>query len=170
MNALAGLVIASWEDFGRALDALEPSDATRRIGAASAIAGSLGHVTQQLDSWINVLFLGLEPNAALSDTKFSIGSAGLSEPVETIAHSVNQVRGSAKPFLEVIRDEDLQERKDYRGGLDVPELHSGGISLGYALARIAAHHYFHPGEIASARVSLGHSIGDYPGELRPLLD
>jgi hypothetical protein len=38
-----------------------------------------------------------------------------------------------------------------------------GVSLRYALFRIAAHHYFHIGVMACQRDRTGHQVGDYPG-------
>jgi hypothetical protein len=62
------------------------------------------------------------------------------------------------------RDADLTRTVPYDGSLLA--LWATGLSLRYTLARIAAHHYVHIGEIAAKRDALGHQVGDYPGLLR----
>jgi hypothetical protein len=44
-----------------------------------------------------------------------------------------------------------------------------GLSLRYALMRIAAHHFVHVGEIVTIRSRLGHTVGDFPDWGRDLV-
>jgi hypothetical protein len=66
---------------------------------------------------------------------------------------------------ETLEEADLHQTRPYEGRM--PHLQGKEISLGYALARVGAHHYFHLGEIASVRSRrLGEQVGDYPGLMR----
>lgn len=61
-SKIAGLVLDAWEDLDRVLAGLTVEQATRQVDGQSSIAWTLGHVCQQVDSWINVNFSRLAPH------------------------------------------------------------------------------------------------------------
>ena len=167
INATAGMVVEAWNDLDRATADLKDQDAEQRIGTASPISWSVAHVTSQVDSWLNAIFQGRSKHPFISDERFRLGATG--EPVDwaEVRSAVSAVRVSARPYLDSLADSELDRRFPYQGAL-LP-LRETGITVRYALTRIAMHHYFHIGEIAAVRASLGHQIGDFPGQLEACL-
>jgi hypothetical protein len=167
MSAVAGMVLEAWNDLDRATAGLSAEDASRRIGTASPISWSIAHCANQIDSYVNVLFQGREPHPFLGQEGFRFGAAGDPAAWEQVQAAVAEVREIARPYLESLSEADLQLHVPYRGSLTA--LRETGMSVRYALIRVALHHYFHIGEIAAARTSLGHQVGDYPGLLEQCL-
>ena len=64
-------------------------------------------------------------------------------------------------------DLDLDRVIPYNGS--IPFLRSVGLSLGYALMRIAAHHFMHAGEMVTIRSRLGHALDEEPDWGRSLI-
>lgn len=162
-TAIAGMVFEAWKDLDRATAELSAEDASRRIGTASPISWSVAHCANQLDSYVNVVFQGRERHQFIGQERFRFGSAGEPADWEQVQAAVSEVREVARPYLEALSEAELERRVPYRGSLT--ELRETGMSVRYALMRIALHHYFHIGEIAAARAALGHHVGDYPGLL-----
>ncbi len=166
-TALAGLVLEAWRDLDRATADLSDVDAERRMGSASPISWTVAHCTHMVDSWLNVNFQAAEPHPFINGDAFRKGAAG--EPLDwkDVQLAVEEVRASARQYLESIAEEQLEQRLPYTGSIE--SLREAGFSPRYAMMRIAAHHYFHIGEIAAARSELGHDIGDYPGVMEACL-
>lgn len=166
-SKIAGLVLDGWEDLDRVLAGLTAEQATRQVDGQSSPAWTLGHLCQQVDSWINVNFLRLEPHPVINHQHFRMGSAGAEDDWERTLTGAHEVRATARPFLELLTESDMDRVVPYTGSLT--PLREHGLSLGYALLRIAAHHYFHIGVIACQRDRAGEQVGDYPGLLRECL-
>lgn len=66
------------------------------------------------------------------------------------------MRDTARRYLDPLTDADLDRSIEFRGRDN---------TLRYILMRMAAHRYFHIGDIASIRSRDGHSVGDYPDAL-----
>jgi hypothetical protein len=164
---MAGMVLEAWSDIDRATAGLSSEDAERRIGTASPISWSVAHCTNQLDNFVNVTFQGRERNQFIADERFRFGSAGEPADWSQVQAAVAEVRDAARPYLEGLTEAELERQLPYKGSMSF--LRERGINVRYALIRIALHHYFHIGEIASARNSLGHEVGDYPGRLEACL-
>ncbi|MFN8531928.1 MAG: NUDIX domain-containing protein [Dehalococcoidia bacterium] len=158
-----GLVFEAWRDLDRCYDGVTPEFATQRIDGGSSLAWTLAHVTNQVDAWINVRFQQLAPHPLLGEAHWRIGGTGDAEDWPQIVIAVQEVRDAAHRFLSKLAEEDLSLVIPYDGSL-VP-LRSTGLRLQTALLRIAAHSYFHLGEVAALRVRLGHEVGDFPGLL-----
>jgi hypothetical protein len=161
------MVLEAWKDLDRATAGLSSEDASRRIGTASPISWTVAHCANQLDSYVNVLFQGREPHQFLGQERFRFGAAGDPVDWEQVRAAVAEVHNAASPYLERLSETDLTRHVPYTGSLTA--LRETGMSVRYALIRIALHHYFHIGEIAAARTSLGHRVGDYPGLLEQCL-
>ncbi len=161
------MVLEAWNDLDRATADLSSEDAERRIGTASPISWSVAHCTNQLDSFVNVTFQGRERNQFIADDRFRFGAAGEPADWPQIQSAVAEVREAARPYLEGLTEAELERQLPYGGSMAF--LRERGINVRYGLMRIALHHYFHIGEIASARNSLGHEVGDYPGRLEGCL-
>jgi hypothetical protein len=167
-NKLVGLVFEAWNDLDRVLLDVQPDQAVRQVDGQSAFAWTLAHVTQQVDSWINVNFRRQRPHPLISAERFRTGSSGAGDDWPSVQAGVREVRASAGPFLRSLEEDDLNQAVPYTGSLMVLREH-GVLSLRYALLRIAAHHYFHIGVVASQRDRLGQEVGDYPGALAECL-
>jgi hypothetical protein len=126
---------------------------------------TLAHLSNQVDTWLNARFFGELPNALLVQDQFRSGGTGQAEDWPAIQRATREVRATALRHLEQIEEADLHQTRPYEGRM--PHLQGTSISLGYALARVGAHHYFHLGEIASVRSrQLSERVGDYAGLMR----
>jgi len=142
----------------RVLDGLEDQLATEQIDGGSSFAWTLGHVTSQVDAWINVRFGRRHTHHLIGDTRFNVGGTGSAQDWQAIRHGVYEVREGARSFL--ANEGDSDQVVAYDGSF--VHLRKSRLSLYLAIIRISAHHYFHIGEIASKRNALGHQVGDYP--------
>jgi hypothetical protein len=163
-SKLVGLVFEAWNDIDRVMAGLAPHEAVAIHEGGSTFAWTYAHVANQLDAWVNVQFAAVSPHALISRTQFRAGSDGQAEDWTAVQQAVAEVRADARAYLQGLDDADLDRTVPYDGSLTY--LKNAGLSLRYALLRIAAHHYFHIGEIASKRDRSGHQVGDYPGALR----
>jgi hypothetical protein len=164
LNPLVGLVIEGWDELDRVLDGLNATDATRQVDAGSSFAWTLGHVTNQLDSWVNVRLQHVAPHPVFEEARWRFGGTGVADNWDEVRAAAVEVRDTARGYLEGLDDAALAMQSPYAGSL--PELSGRQVSVRYTLQRIAAHVYFHIGEIAAVRSRrLGHSVGDYPGPL-----
>ena len=166
-TAIAALVLEAWRDLDRATADLSAEDAERRIGSASPISWTVAHCTHMVDSWLNVNFQAAEPHPFINGDVFRKGATGEALDWQDVQLAVDEVRAAARPYLESIEHEALYERVPYTGSIE--KLRESGFSPRYAMMRIAAHHYFHIGEIVAARGTLGHDVGDYPGTMEAVL-
>ena len=155
---LVELLYQSWRDLDEAISGLTSADAESRYEELSRIAWTVGHVTQQVDSWFNVRFQGESPHPVLSDPMFHTGASGESAPWPEVLAGVEEVRRRARAFLDGLAPADLDRTVAYDGGIEY--LRPGGLRLGYALVRTAAHHFLHAGEILTIRSLLGHELED----------
>jgi DinB superfamily len=163
-STLVGLVFGGWDDLDRALAGVDASAAVRQVDGGSSFAWTLAHLSQQVDSWLNVRFFGQPPNPLLAQERWRTGGTGQADDWPAIQQAAQEARATARRHLEHLAEADLDRTRPYQGRM--PHLQGKAISLRYALARVAAHHYFHLGEIASVRSRrLGEQVGDYPGPL-----
>jgi hypothetical protein len=150
----------SWTDLDRAVNGLTPKQATTRHDGGSAIAWTLCHVTNMVDSWINMRFQRLPPHPAISQPMVRTGGSGDAKDWPIILTAVKKVREAARRFLDSAQEPDLDRVIPYDGSINF--LRTTGLPPRYALMRIAAHHYIHIGEIVTIRSRLGHEIEDFP--------
>ena len=150
----------SWSDLDDAVGGLTYEEATTRSHGGSSIAWTLGHVTHMLDSWMNKNFQGLAQNPILSRPDFRTGGSGDSEDWPVILAAVSEVRETAKEFLDQMEESDLDRVIPYEGSIEF--LRPIGLRLGYAVMRIAAHHFMHAGEIRTVRSAMGHTLVEGP--------
>src|SRR5688572_10109135 len=73
---LALLVYQAWSDLDQAIAGLTPEQATERRDGQSAVAWTVGHVSQQVDSWLNMRLQGLPRHPLLADPCFATGAGG----------------------------------------------------------------------------------------------
>ena len=158
-NKLVALMYESWADLDRAVSGLNPDEATERHDGSSSIAWTVGHVTHMLDSWIGVRFQGLPPHPVISDANFRTGGSGEAEEWPMILAGVKEVREAASRFFDT-QEPDLDRKIPYDGSIKY--LRPVGLSLRYAIMRIAAHHFVHVGEIVTIRSGKDHVMEDFP--------
>ncbi len=122
-----------------------------------------------VDSWLNVSFQGVPADPLINGDyfKFKKGAAPDALDWTDIQRAVEKVRVVARSFLESTDEGSIDELVPYTGSIE--PLRESGFSARYAMARIAAHHYFHLGEIVAIRNALGHDVGEYPGMLEACL-
>lgn len=167
-STLVGLVFEAWNDVDRVLAGVDASAATRQVDGGSSFAWTLAHLGQQVDAWLNVRLFGHPPHPLIGQDRWRMGGSGVAEDWPAIQHASAEVRALARAALADLSDADLARGVPYTGGIAL--LQGRAVSLRYSLARIAAHHYFHLGEIAAVRSRrLGESVGDYPGPLAECL-
>ena len=161
------LMYESWAGLDRAVDGLTPEEATARHAGGSAVAWTLGHVTHMVDSWINMRFQHLSPHPFISQSNFGVGGSGEESDWPMVQTAVKEVREAARGFLDSEPEPDLDRLIPYDGSISF--LCPIGLSLSYALMRIAAHHFIHAGELASIRARSGHTLDEGPDWGRSLV-
>jgi hypothetical protein len=159
---LVPLIYQSWSDLDNAVAGLTPEQATERRDGQSAIAWTVGHVSQQVDSWLNMRLQGLPPHPLVSDPRFHTGASGDADDWPGLLAAVREVRATARAFLDAEPAPSLDLRVPYTGG--IPYLRATGLSLRHALVSIAAHHWMHVGEITTLRSLRGHYVEASRGE------
>lgn len=163
-STLVGLVFGAWDDMDRVLAGVDTTSAALQVDGGSSFAWTLAHLSNQVDSWLSVRFFGQSPHPLLAQERWRSGGTGQASEWPAIQRATEEVRATARRYLEDLEDADLEQTRPYEGRM--PHLQGKTITLRYALARVAAHHYFHLGEIAAVRSRrLGEQVGDYPGPL-----
>jgi uncharacterized damage-inducible protein DinB len=157
-DRLIQLMYQAWDDLDRAIDGLSTEEAIARHAVGSTIAWTVGHVTTQVDSWLNMRFQGLDPHPIFDREQFKTGASGHAENWQAILAGKEAVRSRARQFLESVPAPDLKQVVPYSGA--IPALRETGLPLDYALTCIAAHHFHHVGEIVTIRSYLGHEIDE----------
>jgi DinB superfamily len=165
--AVVGALLDAWADLDRVTSGLTEADALND-SHGSAYAWTVGHLANQVDSWINVRFGDAEPNPVVGTNQYRFGADGRADSWTDVRAASIAIRASATSLLSQTSDSDLDRTILYPGSL--PELQGRQISMRYALLRILAHHYFHVGEVASKRSAAGASVGDYPGAMAAALE
>ena len=168
LPSAAAVLLEAWRDLDRALDGLSKADAERRLGAASPISWTIAHLAENVDRLVNDLFFGGRLSPYLGDRSFRFGATG--EPADWLVamREAQKVSEACRSHLMGLSEEDLDRRVPYDGsnvGMRVAAQKHGGVSLRYVLIRVALHHYYHIGEIVTARKTAGHDVGDFPGLL-----
>ncbi len=164
-TTLVGMLLGSWDDLDRVLKGVDAAAASRQVDGGSSFAWTLAHLSNQVDTWLKVRFFGEAPEPFLAQERFRSGGTGKAAEWPAIQQATAEVRATARRHLIQLEEADLGQTKPYQGRM--PHLQGRTITLGYALARVGAHHYFHLGEIASVRSRrLGEQVGDYPGLMR----
>src|SRR5215207_3236985 len=148
-SPVVGLVFDAWEDLDRVLDGLSVVDAVRQVDGGSSFAWTLGHLANQLDTWINVRVQQHTPHPLFASERWRMGGSGAADEWNAVRSASDQVRVVARVFLDTLDDVALAAESPYAGTL--PALQGRNVSLRYTLQRIATHTYFHIGEIASVR-------------------
>ena len=155
-SKLVLLMYESWAQLDRSMSGMTPGEMTTRYDGGSNVVWTVGHVTNMVDSWINVRFQGLSPHPVISQADFRTGGSGEAKDWPNISAAVSEVRDAARWFLDSKTDSDLDILIPYDGSIAF--LRPIGLRLSYAIMRIAAHHFQHAGEIVTIRSRLGHEI------------
>lgn len=158
-----GLVFEAWSDLDRVVANVGDDDMLTQMDGGSAFAWTIGHVTNMVDAWINVRFQNRAPHPLIAHSRFRMGETGAAEDWPAIKAGVREVREIAREYLQGLAEQDLDAAVPYDGSLAI--LRGEQLTLRYALLRVAAHHYYHIGEIAVKLERLGHDVGGYPGPL-----
>jgi hypothetical protein len=158
-RTLIALLYQSWADLDLAVSGLDAETATVCHDGGSSIGWTVGHVTNMVDAWLNVRFQGLPAHPVVGQPAFRAGGSGAAEDWPGILNGMGEVQAAARSFLDSGRVE-LEQSIPYDGS--IMYLRPVGLSLRYAVMRIAAHHFLHVGEILTTRARLGHTVEDAP--------
>jgi DinB superfamily len=160
-DRLIPFLYQSWDDLDHAVHGLTAAEAADYASNRSSICWTDGHVTQMLDSWLNARFQGREPHPLVAAADFRTGGSGQPVDGQRMQGAVRDVRAAARSFLESAAARDLDQIVTYDGSISF--LRPIGLSLRYAVMRIAAHHFTHVGEILTIRAEIGHRVDDQLG-------
>lgn len=160
--AVIAALLDAWSDLDRVCSGMDDAEATASSDGSS-YAWTVAHLANQVDSWINDRFAGLERHALVNDARYRFGGDGKAAAWPELWDASRAVRDTAGAFLRDLGEDDLDQTIPYPGSL--PELAGRAVTLRYTLLRVLVHHYFHIGELASKRSAAGTSVGDYPGPM-----
>lgn len=153
-----GLLYESFNDLDLALTGLGEAQLMERRPGASSFAWTAAHATQMFESWILHQFMGRPRHPLFSDRNFGAGGSGASGDWPTIRAAIDEVRTTARPWLDGLTAADLARSVPYTGS--VANLQGRELNLEYALMRIAAHYLVHASEIVTVRSLTGRAIPD----------
>jgi uncharacterized damage-inducible protein DinB len=154
------LLFAAWKDLDTALRPITTEQAVAQLAGGSSFAWTLGHVTYEVDAWINVRFQGLPPHPIGSDHRFRVGGTGAANNWSEIQQATHEVRSTARNFLSECSDVDLQRVIPYDGSYG--PFRANGMQLRAAVLQIARHHTYHLGEIVTKLDLIGVAHAEFP--------
>jgi len=160
---LAALRLECLGDFERSVENLSPFDADRQLPGFSSIGWIVAHVAQHLDSWVIGSLAGQPRNRYLIDSKFGKGVSGAGGEWAIISLLLSETLAKSRAFLENVAGTFLEKESVYEGSMLA--VRGKTITGNYRLARLAAHLYYHIGEITTIRSTMGHKAVDFPGIL-----
>ncbi len=152
------LLYQAWSDCDRAVRGLKDPEAEARYSGQNSVAWIVGHLGQQVDSWLNVRFQGREANSVLASSLLRTGAIGTAPSWAEVVHATREARETARMLLDEVTDADLERVVPYTGS--IAYLRPTGLQLRYALMRTAAHHFEHIGEIRTLRSLMGHRVSE----------
>jgi hypothetical protein len=148
-------------EFARALQGLDDDDARRRLLPMNCIAWNIGHLAWQEQRYFIIFGQGrlLRPDI---NELFAYGAPASVPPLAEALAAWREITAAADPWLDAVTTAKLQEQPIVRGEAR-PEL------FGSLLQRVIYHYWYHTGENAAIRQSLGHVnlpefVGDIDGE------
>jgi hypothetical protein len=112
---MVGLVVEGWAELDRVLDKLSNEDATRQVDGGSSFAWTLGHLSSQLDTWINVRLQHLSQNPAFATPGWGMDGTGAADNWDEIRQATAEVRSVARPYLESLSEADLAAARPIGG-------------------------------------------------------
>jgi hypothetical protein len=165
---LAALLIDTLDDFNRSIENITSSEAEKRLPGFSSISWIVAHVAQHLDSWIIGFLAGKPRNEFLANIEFGIGGSGASVEWATISRVFSETLARSRDYLETVNGAYLDRGSIYEGSMK--SMRGKSITGNYRLARLAAHLYYHIGEITTIRTAMGNTVADFPGVLPTILN
>lgn len=166
-DPLVRLLYQSWADLDHAIGGLTVEHAIHRFQNASSIAWTVGHLAFDIDVLINRRLRGL-PAHKLIRRRFATGGSGEAVDWAEILVATSEVRAAARELIDAVPAPDLDRAVPYDGPVEY--LREPGLTLGYALMAVAAHHFQHAGEILTLRSRMGPSVPDEAGWGRMLVE
>ena len=148
-------------EFERALAGLTDANARRRLMPMNSISWNVGHLAWQEQRYFLLYGQGQLPLPQI-DALFAYGAPASTPPLDAMLDVWRTITQAADPWLDALTTETLQQRVIRDGQLS-PYI------FGSLLQRVIYHYWYHTGENAAIRQSLGHSelpefVGDLDGE------
>src|ERR1700732_2269603 len=97
-SPIVGLIVEGRGELDRVLEGLSREDATRQVDGGSSFAWTLGHLTHQLDTWINIRLQHLAPNPVFDSPDWRFGGTGAADNWDEVRQAAVDVRASARPY------------------------------------------------------------------------
>lgn len=164
----AAFLFDALDDLERLVAGLTEKEAHTQPSGLSSISWTVAHLAQHLDSWV-VITISKQPGSSYFKTPdFSRGGTGKPAVWGDVRQAFSETLRTVRSFLVTTSEEELMQKSVYSGSID--SLKGKTVTPSYRLARIAAHIYYHIGEINTLRASFGTNVGDYPGLLLRTLD
>lgn len=145
-------------EFRRGLEGLNDEDARTRILPMNCISWNIGHLAaHEQRYWVRDTMGGiLLPDV---DRAFSYGAPASSPPLTEVWHAWETITRAADPWLATVTTDTLLA-ETIRDGQPT------GFTVGSRLLRTIYHYWYHTGENAAIRQSLGHiNLPDFVGNI-----
>lgn len=147
----ARLLLDSWDQFNRAVDALPTPGQAGAFGRLNAGGWIVAHVARQQDRYWNLSAQRRKPDAWLAEQVVGSGEESSNPPWEEACAAWARVQEGALPYLL---------------GLTADEVQRQAPKLPDRLGRAVAHLFVHAGELSAVASLAGAPDLGLPGELR----
>ena len=145
-------------EFRRGLEGLSDEDACRRIPPLNCISWNIGHLAWQEQRYWLRDGLGEMPLPEI-DRAFRYGAPASTPPLAEVWQAWEAITTAADPWLDAVTTETLLAEAIRNG-------QPTGFSNGSRLLRMIYHYWYHTGENAAIRQSLGHTdLPDFVGDI-----
>ena len=145
-------------EFRRGLEGVTDEEARRRFLPLNCISWNVGHLAaQEQRQWL------LYPQETMLlpeiDRSFSFGAPGSTPSLREMWAAWETITAAADPWLDAVTKETLLSRV-------VREGQPSEFTYGSRLLRVIYHYWYHTGENAAIRQSLGHTnLPDFVGDI-----
>ena len=145
-------------EFKRGLEGLSDADARKRIEPMNCIAWNIGHLTwQEQRYWLfRAQDMVLLPGV---NAQFAYGAPASTPPLDEVWGAWKTITEASDGWLDQLTTDKLQERVVIDG-------QASPYIFGSLLLRTIYHYWYHTGENAAIRQSLGHAnLPDFVGDI-----
>src|SRR5438445_9293634 len=144
-------------EFIRGLEGLSDEDARRRVMPMNCISWNIGHLAWQEQRYWLKFAQGGELLLSEIDKQFAYGAPASTPPLQESLDAWRKITQASEPWLDGVSTETLESHV-VRDGKETEYI------FGSLLLRTTYHYWYHTGENAAIRQSLGHKgLPDFVG-------
>lgn len=149
------------DEFMRGVANLSDADARRRLLPMNCISWNIGHLAWQEQRYF--LYRGMgQVLLPWVQEQFAYGAAGSTPPLAEVLDAWGQITAAADPWLDELAPAKLSQLYTVDGK-------PGGTTYGNLLQRTIYHYWYHTGENAAIRQTLGHTnLPQFVGDVEEL--